>query len=117
MDLLESQRARVRALRTRISSMGEKGEDASFLSRVTPRPAVAPLRNRLVLPVVGDEVVVCDDHTGRPRRPGVFRVVARQGGVPRLGRDGKPRPPALVEYLVEGFGSWHPWHQLERVTA
>jgi hypothetical protein len=107
--------------------MGEKGENRSFRSRpVTP----TPLRNERVLPAVGELVVVNEYHTGRPRRPGLFRVVAQRGGVPRVGRGragglhgalqarhGKPRPPALVEYLVDGFGGWHDWFQLERVTS
>lgn len=83
----------------------------------SPRPPIgpAPIRNVRVLPQVNELVVVMDYHTGRPRRPGVFRVYDQRGGVPR--RVGKRwLPPAIVEYRVDGFHGWYKWFQLERVV-
>lgn len=74
---------------------------------------IEPIRHRWVLPRIGELVWVVDERTALPWRDHPGRVVDKRGGTPRIGSNGKPLPPAIVQYQVTGYGSWYDWFLLE----
>lgn len=75
------------------------------------------IRRERVWPQLGEHALVLSRRDGEPwrDRPGV--ITDRRGGNLRIGPDGKPRPPALVEYRVDGYVNWYPWFCLRVVEG